>query len=87
MMAARSLISLYRILHPELLHKKDRGRPTEAAVEAGAALRYGELDAKDFIPGAEVVNSEGAPEETNNKKVDSRKRKAAKDLGRCYSQQ
>ena len=32
MMAARSLIQLYRSVHPELLHKKDRGRPTEATV-------------------------------------------------------
>ena len=33
MMAARSLIQLYRTIHPELLHKKDRGRPTEATAE------------------------------------------------------
>ena len=33
MMAARSLIQLYRSVHPELLHKKDRGRPTEATAE------------------------------------------------------
>ena len=33
MMAARSLIQLYRTMHPELLHKKDRGRPTEATAE------------------------------------------------------
>jgi protein SDA1 len=30
MMAARSLISLYRKVSPELLHKKDRGRPERA---------------------------------------------------------
>ena len=33
MMASRSLIQLYRSVHPELLHKKDRGRPTEATSE------------------------------------------------------
>ena len=33
MMASRSLIQLYRTIHPELLHKKDRGRPTEATAE------------------------------------------------------
>ncbi len=54
MMAARSLIGFYRQIQPELLHKKDRGRPTEAVVEAGK-LQYGNMDAKDFIPGAEAV--------------------------------
>ena len=33
MMASRSLIQLYRSVHPELLHKKDRGRLTEATSE------------------------------------------------------
>ncbi|XP_014295711.1 protein SDA1 homolog [Microplitis demolitor] len=54
MMATRSLISLFRSTMPELLHKKDRGRPTEASV-ALEALQYGQVDAKDFVPGAEVL--------------------------------
>ena len=33
MMAARSLITLYREQLPSFLHKKDRGRPTEASAE------------------------------------------------------
>ncbi len=56
MMAARSLIALYRASHPELLHRRDRGRPTEAAAEAGRTRAYGQMDAKDYVPGAEVVN-------------------------------
>ncbi|XP_034950262.1 protein SDA1 homolog isoform X2 [Chelonus insularis] len=54
MMAARSLISLYRNVMPEMLHKKDRGRPTEATI-ALEPLKYGEVDVKDFVPGAETL--------------------------------
>ncbi len=57
MMAARSLIALYRTTHPELLHKKDRGRPTEAMAEAGVKP-YGQLVSKDYVPGAEVVRTD-----------------------------
>ncbi|XP_023245371.1 protein SDA1 homolog isoform X2 [Copidosoma floridanum] len=54
MMAARSLIGLFRQTMPELLHKKDRGRPTEATV-ALEPLEYGKVTAKEFVPGAEVL--------------------------------
>lgn len=57
MMAARSLIHLFRNTRPELLHKKDRGRPTEAMAEL-TSKSYGEVDAKDYIPGAEVLLKE-----------------------------
>jgi len=81
MMAARSLISLYRTSQPELLHKKDRGRPTEAMVEDNnASKKYGEADAKDFIPGAEVVEADEAlkkPEKENG--VQSSKKRKRED--------
>ncbi|XP_043275609.1 protein SDA1 homolog [Venturia canescens] len=54
MMAARSLISLFRNTMPALLHKKDRGRPTETTA-ALKPLKYGEFPAKDFVPGADVL--------------------------------
>ena len=57
MMAARSLIGLFRQTLPDLLHKKDRGRPTEATV-ALEPLKYGEISARTFIPGAEVLLDE-----------------------------
>ncbi|CAD7690165.1 unnamed protein product [Nyctereutes procyonoides] len=41
MMSARTLIQLFRTLNPKMLQKKFR--------------EYGELDAKDYIPGAEVL--------------------------------
>ncbi|KAL4092060.1 hypothetical protein QTP88_026633 [Uroleucon formosanum] len=54
MMAAKSLIHVYRSSMPHLLHKKDRGRPTEASLEI-VARKYGEVDAKEFVPGAEIL--------------------------------
>ncbi|XP_060535794.1 protein SDA1 homolog [Cylas formicarius] len=54
MMAARSLVQLFRSLRPELLHKKDRGRPTEASAEI-EPIDYGKMDAKDYVPGSEVL--------------------------------
>eukprot|EP00061_Rhincodon_typus_P018278 g47384.t1 len=58
MMSARSLIQLFRTMNPQMLHKKDRGKPTEASKEA-KCHEYGELDSKDYIPGAEVLEEEG----------------------------
>lgn len=54
MMASRSLIQLYRNSMPKLLHKKDRGRPTEASIEL-KTKKYGEIEVKDYIPGSEVL--------------------------------
>nr|KAG5707779.1 hypothetical protein BaRGS_015939 [Batillaria attramentaria] len=53
-MAARSLIQVYRHSNPELLHKKDRGKPTEATKEH-RSLAYGEKATRDFIPGADIL--------------------------------
>lgn len=54
MMAARALIHLFRSTRPELLHKRDRGRPNEATEEF-VSKQYAQVDAKDYIPGAEVL--------------------------------
>ncbi|XP_055304155.1 protein SDA1 homolog [Sitodiplosis mosellana] len=54
MMAARSLITLYREQIPALLHKKDRGRTTEAQAEM-APKQYGASVAHDNVPGAEAL--------------------------------
>lgn len=55
MMAARSLIQLFRKTNPELLHRRDRGRPTEAQKEL-TVMHYGQQNVKSFIPGAEVIS-------------------------------
>merc|ERR1712048_1434753 len=62
MMASRSLITLFRSLAPELLHKKDRGRPTEATTVA-RMKQFGESDAVDFIAGAEILAQESEENE------------------------
>ncbi|XP_020780860.1 protein SDA1 homolog [Boleophthalmus pectinirostris] len=62
MMSARGLIQLFRNLNPQMLHKKDRGKPTEASAEA-KIKDYGELEAKDYIPGAEVLELEEKKED------------------------
>ena len=57
MVAARSLIHLFRKVNPELLHRRDKGKPTEAMKEH-KTLKYAEPDAKDYIPGAEILQAE-----------------------------
>ncbi|OWK13833.1 SDAD1, partial [Cervus elaphus hippelaphus] len=61
MMSARTLIQLFRTLNPQMLQKKFRGKPTEASIEA-RVQEYGELDAKDYIPGAEILEVENGEE-------------------------
>uniref|UniRef100_A0A3Q1MQK0 Protein SDA1 n=1 Tax=Bos taurus TaxID=9913 RepID=A0A3Q1MQK0_BOVIN len=61
MMSARTLIQLFRTLNPQMLQKKFRGKPTEASIEA-RVQEYGELDAKDYIPGAEILEVENEEE-------------------------
>ena len=70
MMAARSLITLYREQLPNLLHKKDRGRPTEASTEL-EPKKYGEVKAAEFIPGTEALltskkSKEGEEDESDD---------------------
>lgn len=54
MMAAKSLITLYRDQLPALLHKKDRGRQTEGQAELRCKA-YGEVAPMDYVPGAEAL--------------------------------
>ncbi|KAM6440964.1 protein SDA1 homolog [Liasis olivaceus] len=56
-MSAKALIQLFQSLNPQMLQKKFRGKPTEATSEA-KIHEYGELDVKDYIPGAEVLELE-----------------------------
>ncbi|RWS27771.1 protein SDA1-like protein, partial [Leptotrombidium deliense] len=56
-MAAKSVVQLFRVINPSLLKKKDRAKPTEATEEL-TVKQYGELDAKEFVPGAECLTEE-----------------------------
>ncbi|XP_063362091.1 protein SDA1 homolog [Cydia amplana] len=74
MMAARSLIQLYRQSMPTLLHKKDRGRPTEASLEL-KTKKYGDMDIKDYVPGSEVLLEKKDITEDEKKKKKGNKKK------------
>lgn len=70
MMAAKSLIHLFQKTRPDLLHKKDRGRPTEATMEL-TPKTYGQLEAKDYVAGAEVLLKDKTEEFKINSDSDS----------------
>ncbi|XP_044764038.1 protein SDA1 homolog [Coccinella septempunctata] len=54
MMASRGLVHLFRNIRPQLLRKKDRGRPTEATEEL-VDMQYGGVNAADYVKGADVL--------------------------------
>ncbi|KAJ7392999.1 Protein SDA1 [Desmophyllum pertusum] len=75
MMAARSLIQLFRSVNPALLHKRDsadsqcvllQGKPTEESKEV-TVKQYGELKTTDFVPGTEVLDDERDDKDDENK--------------------
>lgn len=56
MMAARSLMQLYRNVDPTLLRKKDRGRPQEKdSTDLETNKAFGESKAVTFVPGADLL--------------------------------
>jgi len=62
--AAKSLIQLFRQINPQMLHKKMRGKPTEATYEELSKVKtYGEIDAKTYVPGAEIIDQDSDIEE------------------------
>jgi len=80
MMAAKSLIQIFRASHPELLHKKDRGRPTEAVAEMTMGARgFGEKEVFQHVPGAEVLDAEEPQEEEEEAPQKGLKRKREDD--------
>lgn len=54
--AAKSLVYLFRIKNPELLNRKDRGKPTMATAEMKAP-QYGQTEAVPYLAGAETLNT------------------------------
>ncbi|KAJ2505680.1 Severe Depolymerization of Actin [Coemansia sp. RSA 2049] len=59
MMAARSLLMLYRQLNPEMLHRRDRGREATLNLLNGNAekplLRFGEVRVAEGVDGGELL--------------------------------
>jgi protein SDA1 len=78
--AAKSLTQLFRETNPQMLQRKLRGKPTEEMyVEAGKVRQYGEIDAKNYVPGAEVVDLSDDDEEAEKVKIDKKKREKGDD--------
>jgi protein SDA1 len=62
MMAARSLITLFRELNPEMLMKKDRGKTATVRLKDGTVkvVHFGETnDGLDGLQGVELLDEEG----------------------------
>jgi hypothetical protein len=55
-----------RTTNPELLHKKDRGRPTEAVLTL-QRRGYGEQEVLESVPGAEVLRLDESQEQEDQK--------------------
>ncbi|KAJ2547884.1 Severe Depolymerization of Actin, partial [Coemansia sp. RSA 1933] len=59
MMAARSLLMLYRQLNPEMLHRRDRGREATLNILSGKAekplLKFGEVRVADGVDGGDLL--------------------------------
>ncbi|KYN27649.1 Protein SDA1 like protein [Trachymyrmex cornetzi] len=66
MMAAHSLIGTFRRIMPDLLRKKDKGRPTEANVMIKSS-KYGEIRASDD---EEISDEEINDEEIRDEEID-----------------
>ncbi|XP_034830491.1 protein SDA1 homolog [Maniola hyperantus] len=78
MMAARSLIQLYRQSMPSLLHKRDRGRPSEATIEL-RTKKYGEVDTKDYVPGSEALLEKEDIKDKSSKKINKKSKSKTDD--------
>ncbi|XP_066919116.1 protein SDA1 homolog isoform X2 [Clytia hemisphaerica] len=70
MMAARSLIQLYRNFDSTLLRKKDRGKPQEPSMigEEVGSKQFGAKTALTFVPGADLLDNETETKEKTKKK-------------------
>jgi protein SDA1 len=55
--SARSLIQLFREKNPQLLERKDRGKPTEFQRDL-IPLDYGQSNPKSYLEGAEILEQE-----------------------------
>ncbi|KAJ2782561.1 Severe Depolymerization of Actin [Coemansia javaensis] len=74
MMAARSLIMLYRQINPELLRTRDRGRDATLRLKEGAAgttpLGFGELRPAEGVDGAELLGLASEDEGASERETD-----------------
>ena len=71
-MAAKGIMQDYRQVAPQILAKKDRGKPNEAQKQVVLA-EYGSLQSKSFLPGAEILPvDKDSDEETEEMDVEQK---------------
>lgn len=58
-MAAKSIISLYRTVYPELLPKKERGKIATMEISRGQskAINFGDVEIKEGVEGTEMLSA------------------------------
>jgi len=72
-MAAKGIMQDYRQVAPQILAKKDRGKPTEASKQVVLA-EYGSLQSKSFLPGAEILPvDKESDDDSDNMDTDNQK--------------
>ena len=54
--AAKSLISTFREMNPELLRRKDRGKPSDDPEKDARPSAFGEVRVAAFVPGTELLS-------------------------------
>lgn len=57
MMSPRTLTQFFQRLKPQISQKESQGKTTETSIKS-RVQEHGELDAKDYIPGAQVLEAE-----------------------------
>jgi protein SDA1 len=81
-MAARSLIMLYRDVNPRLLRKRDRGRAAAEAVQKGTlgpAPAYGQVNYATGVDGAELLKASESEAESDEQGGDMEDKKVGND--------
>lgn len=56
-LSPKTLIQFFQKLNPQISQKELQGKPTEASIKS-RVQEYGDLDAKDYIPGTELLKAE-----------------------------
>ncbi|CAF4947116.1 unnamed protein product [Rotaria sp. Silwood1] len=77
--SARSLIQLFREKNPQLLERKDRGKPTEFQREL-VPLGYGQLNPKSYLDGAEILEQHiDDQDKQSNDEIDEEEQSSEED--------
>lgn len=66
MMAAKSIINLFRTVHPKLLHRKDRGKEGQVNLKERVPNQYGQTEVATRVEGAHLLEKAQRLEEEEN---------------------